>query len=506
MIDHDKMTDADLAKMPATTSLVVSDSPSKKFASGSFPRLERAWFTGNTWSLLNNWEKMSSIRVLFESPVLQCLYFGDVEIPQINLRKTKIKHIDGDRVLVVQGFSRFICSIKCRSAVLTDIVDKDREVKSSPALRQLIVRRIEGPETLNFRKLPALEELGILESGLLFANFMSSQIRMLACNGEIIINGLPEHIQSVNCPLSTLLFNCDDLSEKQTCPTLRQLTIKDIDISTVNMPVHLNLRLNDTLCRLAAIKPTSPEAFVDVMPTVFEAGVDIIKKSYQIAEISTIASEFTTGELFSVTAKAAKKNLIKWIFSNVEQILSPSDQIDWNTRHKSLFYWLELPHCLRVEKFAFATLATLTNLCLPKCNTIGESACAACLNLKAVSLPGCQHTKSHAFGGCQKLQKIYLDECHRVGDEAFFNCVSLRTIKLPACKMLGKRVFFGCKNLTRLYLTVADQQIFVQPDSFDFFHTTLCTLFLGQNEFLAIETKKTTTWGGKQWKKIVQHV
>ena len=93
-----------------------------------------------------------------------------------------------------------------------------------------------------------------------------------------------------------------------------------------------------------------------------------------------------------------------------------------------------------------------TEVEMPECTSVGQSAFQGCSRLLSIKLPACTSVADHAFWGCSSLMSIELPVCTSVGMAVFINCSSLTSIDLPACKNTGNEVFMDCSNLTSINL------------------------------------------------------
>lgn len=111
-----------------------------------------------------------------------------------------------------------------------------------------------------------------------------------------------------------------------------------------------------------------------------------------------------------------------------------------------------LPSCVTIGSFAFMSCSSLTQVSLPECTNIGSKAFSYCSNLSSIFLPKVEEIGSYAFMNCYNLAQVDLPECSSIAYEAFIGCSNLQVISLPKCKELYGGVFNGCSKITTVSL------------------------------------------------------
>ena len=94
---------------------------------------------------------------------------------------------------------------------------------------------------------------------------------------------------------------------------------------------------------------------------------------------------------------------------------------------------------------------TPSELNLPECRVVYESAFYLRYSLRSVSLPKCEFIGTNAFRSCG-LRYVDLPECRYIGESAFYDCTGL-TISIPKCQYIGSFAFGRCMSLNTLLLT-----------------------------------------------------
>jgi hypothetical protein len=109
---------------------------------------------------------------------------------------------------------------------------------------------------------------------------------------------------------------------------------------------------------------------------------------------------------------------------------------------------LNLPEVITIGSHAFAasgaTLSNtvLTELSLPKCETIGANAFFTYQGLVRVELPEAREIGASAFHFNSALEEINLPRAETIGDTAFRDC-GLETVYLPRVTSIGASAFAG---------------------------------------------------------------
>lgn len=101
---------------------------------------------------------------------------------------------------------------------------------------------------------------------------------------------------------------------------------------------------------------------------------------------------------------------------------------------------------------AITSNSGITELNLPQCENIGESAFYNCGNLSRASLENCKQIGISAFAQCSKLSDISLPKCVSINNMAFFQCSVLSKAILPSCERINMMAFQNCYNLLNITL------------------------------------------------------
>ncbi len=103
------------------------------------------------------------------------------------------------------------------------------------------------------------------------------------------------------------------------------------------------------------------------------------------------------------------------------------------------------------KRGVFDGCASLKEVSIPSCTTIGSMAFYNCSELETVdTLKACETIGNTAFQNCGKLRTINLSKVFNIGSDAFNGCTSLNTIDLTACQTLGSNAFSGCSSITKI--------------------------------------------------------
>lgn len=119
---------------------------------------------------------------------------------------------------------------------------------------------------------------------------------------------------------------------------------------------------------------------------------------------------------------------------------------------------LSLPCCTAVEAEAFREYQTLKTVSLPECVDIADKAFAGCNKLSSLDLPVCESiegsdsTLSVGAFSATALTNVSLPRCETIGAWAFYECTQLLTANLPACVELGTGSFMSCTSLNYINL------------------------------------------------------
>lgn len=116
---------------------------------------------------------------------------------------------------------------------------------------------------------------------------------------------------------------------------------------------------------------------------------------------------------------------------------------------------LTLPEGLEViEPRAFSGCTALSSITLPESLvSVGEFAFYNCSSLGSISFGSKIKTiDRYAFSECTGLKKVELPDTAVLGERVFNNCTSLVSVKLPATQTLLSGTFFGCTSLESVIL------------------------------------------------------
>ena len=110
---------------------------------------------------------------------------------------------------------------------------------------------------------------------------------------------------------------------------------------------------------------------------------------------------------------------------------------------------VDLPHCKKVGKKAFADCRDLKTVKLSSCTVLGENSFLNCQSLKNINLPKCEKIGCSAFKGCNSLKKFSAPKVTEIGSEAFAED-ELEEVYVPNCTCVNEKAFAGCKKLKKI--------------------------------------------------------
>lgn len=111
---------------------------------------------------------------------------------------------------------------------------------------------------------------------------------------------------------------------------------------------------------------------------------------------------------------------------------------------------VNINQAVNIDSNAFSYCQTLTNIQMPKVETIGSRAFYQCDNLELTELPENLTTiSSEAFYNCKKINITKLPEkVTTTGAGGFQGCTAIYTMSLPkGMTSFGKSLFYGCTNM-----------------------------------------------------------
>lgn len=112
---------------------------------------------------------------------------------------------------------------------------------------------------------------------------------------------------------------------------------------------------------------------------------------------------------------------------------------------------LTLAGCTNIPNDAFGFCSSLSQVNLPKVETIGAGAFYYCENLTDASFPEATTIADNAFNSCPLLQNITLPKATTIGTSAFEGS-GLTSVELPKVEFVGQMAFFSSESLTEMYL------------------------------------------------------
>lgn len=153
---------------------------------------------------------------------------------------------------------------------------------------------------------------------------------------------------------------------------------------------------------------------------------------------------------------------------------------------------VNLPNAEKIKRYAFYGDPTLTNITMPKVESIGDNVFRNCTNLALTSLPsgltqigeyafyGCSKLaltslpsgltqfNRYVFSGCSKLALTFLpDELALINSYAFENCTGLTTLTFKSPPSIARGIttnaFKGCTNLTTINVPWAEGEVANAP-------------------------------------------
>ena len=117
---------------------------------------------------------------------------------------------------------------------------------------------------------------------------------------------------------------------------------------------------------------------------------------------------------------------------------------------------VSLPMCSYISFQAFYGCSSLSQVSLPVCENVGVDVFFACTSLSQVSLPMCKYVSRAAFQSCTALTQVSLPVCSYLGGLAFIDCTSLSQVSLPVCSYVDNGAFQSCSSLSQIYLPVCE--------------------------------------------------
>ena len=100
-----------------------------------------------------------------------------------------------------------------------------------------------------------------------------------------------------------------------------------------------------------------------------------------------------------------------------------------------------------VASGAFKNNKTIQTVNLPYATTVGMEAFFQC-RLTQINLPVCSYIGESAFAYCQNLNQVSLPVCSYLSSGVFYYCNFLKQVSLPVCSYIGNRVFDTCYRLS----------------------------------------------------------
>lgn len=108
---------------------------------------------------------------------------------------------------------------------------------------------------------------------------------------------------------------------------------------------------------------------------------------------------------------------------------------------------ISLPKCQTVAAYAFTDCSALRSIDMQTCYYIGIEAFKNCISLSKISFPNCRSIYNNAFEECRSLQSAIFPECTFLESQTFLNCTNLSLASFPNIETINTRMFEGCSNL-----------------------------------------------------------
>ena len=100
-----------------------------------------------------------------------------------------------------------------------------------------------------------------------------------------------------------------------------------------------------------------------------------------------------------------------------------------------------------VASGVFKNNNTIKTVNLPYATSVGMEAFFQC-RLTQINLPVCSYIGESAFAYCQDLNQVSIPVCSYLSSGVFYYCNFLRQVSLPVCSYIGNRVFDTCYRLS----------------------------------------------------------
>lgn len=159
-----------------------------------------------------------------------------------------------------------------------------------------------------------------------------------------------------------------------------------------------------------------------------------------------------------------------------------------------------LPNALSVGSYAFAGIAKLKEVNLPKAENIEDNAFINCGSLSVLSIPAAKNVGMYAFSKCQGIRELIapaletteayaFNQCNGmtsadlrflkiIGSSSFAYCSSLEEVTLPSVELIKDYAFRNCIAMRRV--TFGDNLQEIRPNAFAY-DTALEELDFGPN-------------------------
>ena len=136
----------------------------------------------------------------------------------------------------------------------------------------------------------------------------------------------------------------------------------------------------------------------------------------------------------------------------------------------------------------------MSNLYLPKAQTIGSYAFSYCTNLATIDFQEAITIGTYTFSSTDLTGTLYLPKAQTIGYAAFYDLTKLTTVNLPEAITIVDYAFSGCSGLTTVKF---GSQITSWGDNvFRDVTTSNIVLYLGTDELANASGKvwRTLTW------------
>ena len=177
---------------------------------------------------------------------------------------------------------------------------------------------------------------------------------------------------------------------------------------------------------------------------------------------------------------SAIRRVPKFVFSKstLEEIVIPSEVTEIESfafADSNALKTVKIPSKVSyIGQQAFRFCKSLSNIDVPKLNSLSYQAFYYCTSLQSIDLSGCtlKNIYRSTFDHCTSLEIIILpDSVEYIDKGAFFNCSALKSIQLPSnITTINKDAFAFCESLTNIMFqgtTAAWAEVTLGPAAFN---------------------------------------